>query len=142
MQVDRLAFRHAALTRTRTGLANIAAIVVGTVCTLGFASSALGGGHDRTQAGPALTHAASPTAPASSVASGFDECHEGTIGDAALSVTAQDGPVTGAEGDGPQWECDFPEIRAADVWRGNPIICDFEFRNAGSENLTIEARGG
>ena len=47
-------------------------------------------------------------------------------------------PVTSA----PRWQCDKPVVTTKPVWGGEPIVCEFEFKNAGAQHLSIRARAG
>lgn len=44
--------------------------------------------------------------------------------------------------DGAKWVCEKPKIVRDEIWRGQPIVCDFAIRNDGTEALTYTARGG
>ena len=47
-------------------------------------------------------------------------------------------PVTSA----PRWRCDKPNVITKPVWGGEPIVCEFEFRNTGAQNLSVRAKAG
>lgn len=40
-------------------------------------------------------------------------------------------------GPGPRWVCDQPEINFGEVWEGETILRNYQFRNAGTETLKI-----
>ncbi|MCH7925831.1 MAG: hypothetical protein IIC51_09890 [Planctomycetes bacterium] len=47
-------------------------------------------------------------------------------------------PVTSA----PRWQCDKPSVMTKPVWGGEPIVCEFEFRNTGAQHLSVRAKAG
>ena len=47
-----------------------------------------------------------------------------------------------AKATGPHWVCDKPSITLDPVWRGEPLVYKFSFRNDGTEDLRVKLRGG
>jgi len=47
-------------------------------------------------------------------------------------------PMTSA----PRWHCDKPSVMTKPVWGGEPIVCEFEFRNTGAQHLSVRAKAG
>ena len=43
---------------------------------------------------------------------------------------------------GPRWVCDQPMVTIDPVWRGEPMVFNFTFRNEGSANLQVKLKGG
>ena len=43
---------------------------------------------------------------------------------------------------GPRWVCDQPVVTIDPVWRGEPMVFNFTFRNEGTDNLQVLLKGG
>ena len=50
--------------------------------------------------------------------------------------------MSNTEAAGPRWVCDQPVVTIDPVWRGEPMVFDFSFRNEGTDNLQVKLRGG
>ena len=56
--------------------------------------------------------------------------------------TVQPVAASDTKGAGPRWVCDKPVVTIDPVWRGEPMLFKFDFRNDGTENLTLKLKGG
>lgn len=83
----------------------------------------------------------------------YAQCSKGAKGNEPPVVVAAEKAKTGDTPEkaesaaekkipGPRWACDKPSITLDPVWRGEPLVYNFNFRNDGTEDLRVKLRGG